>query len=198
MQGNNELVLKNMQPTVKDGAQERFYKKFREIQQGVELRISKEREEKLRSVRLKTRSKYFDAARELARRWFGWGYDDFESVKSEDGELAILDKLLIRKIMKKSLAVGFGAAVLLPMIYIADAALANLSIYFYSLDTGTGFIGLGWLIASGLSWVALIAGNIVLAFMSIGYLQQNLRPALAFLYNRKQALLLHQELEKEA
>lgn len=73
MQGNNELTLKNTQPTVKDGTQERFYKKFREIQKGVEMRIQKEQEDKLRSMRLKIRGKYCDVARELVRRWFGWG-----------------------------------------------------------------------------------------------------------------------------
>lgn len=133
------------------------------------------------------------------------GYNDFENVIRERGELAILDKLLMRKIMKKLLAVGFGAAVFLPMIYIADAALVNLPLYFFSnaaAQQGSAQQGslavLCWLIASGLGWMALIAGNIALAVASIEYFKRNLHPALTFLYNRKQALLLHQELEKEA
>lgn len=199
MKGNSELIVantQNTQPTVKDGAQEKFYKKFQEINKRIEQRIQKEQKEKFRSVRVKKLCKYFDAARALAERLFGWGYDDFESVKREHGELALLDKLLLRKVTKKLLTVGFCAFVPITAICIANVASVNALFSMGAKVNPPNDFGLA--VFCAVSWVALAVVDVASVYKSAKYFNRSLRPYFTFLYNRKQALLLHQELENEA
>lgn len=185
------MQSENTQVAVKDGAQERFWKKFQEIQKREELRVLKEKEYELKAAQTNARDKYRDAARSLAARWLCFTCDDFRQVEQEHGELEVLDKLLLRKVRKNLLVLGSAAAVLGSTLYIADVAAAT---WLISIITpGPSLIG--WCGLLGL--LALAVGNIVLAVKPVEYLKNNLSKELTFLYHRKTALLKHQEPEKE-
>ena len=186
-----------LQPVVKNGAREIFLKKFQEIQKRELSRVQKRKEEELIMKRQRSLDRYLESARTLARRWFGWDYNDFNGTMLKKEELVILDKELLKKTRKHLLAVIGGAVVLGPTLLIADIAAATslISLMSYALSPGPFSFVLYFLGVIG--FMALAAGNIFAGVKLVKYFKGALDHGINFLYHRKFALLELREQEKE-
>lgn len=93
MQGNNGLVLKNTQPTVKDGANEELLKRMRALEEVVNFereKVRKEQEKKqqetLEAEALESRKRYQQAIATLCEKYSGLDKDVVARLSNADKE----------------------------------------------------------------------------------------------------------------
>lgn len=86
MQGNNELALKNTQPTVKDGANEELLKRMRALEEVVKQEREKSKREDQKKLTLENRAKYHDAIAAICAKYDGLDSEVVSRLSLEDKE----------------------------------------------------------------------------------------------------------------